>query len=123
MKRTVVALSTVALVGAVLLASRSTDAKSDRPDWVDPDTGQVLPEKMPDRIRIGTDLYDSGVAWIDTIYFKAGPDRGPGPFMIYATEDSKEPAYWYYTDDGIVPIGTPPSGRTADTVGVDDSDK
>jgi polyisoprenoid-binding protein YceI len=89
-----------AACGAVAFAATSADEPAKR---FNKETGEINVELMPSRIKIGTDLYKVGYGWLDNENFK---DESTGPFMVFESEDSKDPAYWYYKGSGIVPIGT-----------------
>lgn len=56
------------------------------------------------RVRIATDLFAVGFAWLDGQNFDEPHEVGP--FDVYELEDDTEPAYWYYKGMGVVPIGT-----------------
>lgn len=77
-------------------------SQSNRPPWVDP-AGKVMPEKMPARIKIGTDLFAAGYGWLDSTAFQ-NPSQ-EGPYMVYESETSTTPTFWFYHGAGIVPMG------------------
>jgi hypothetical protein len=108
----VVVIVVVAGGGVAMSSSKAEERPAS--EWMDPTTGEIFPDKMPSRIKIGTDLFEIGYGWLESANFQQPAD--PGPFMIYETEDSTEPAYWYYKDDGIVPIGAEPSGKPLTSV-------
>jgi hypothetical protein len=56
-----------------------------------------------ERVRIGSDLFDTGYGWLDGRNFA---ETRVGPFMVYESDVATEPSYWYYKGVGIVPIGT-----------------
>jgi hypothetical protein len=93
---------TVVVTGGVGFFSTRSNAEG--PDWLDKETGEIHPDLMPERIMIGTDLFDAGYGWLESQNFRE-PERS-GPYMIYESEDSARPAYWYYKGMDIVPIGT-----------------
>jgi hypothetical protein len=88
---------------AALLASRAGDdrAASAPPSAVA--TSLPSPTTVPERVKIGSDLFAAGYGWLDGRNFD---ETNVGPYMVYETETATEPVYWYYKGMDIVPIGT-----------------
>ncbi len=113
----------LAAVFAMGIAYASTSAAENtlRPPWVD-SSGRVDTSKMPARIKVGTGLFPAGFGWLDSAALREKDN--PGPFNVYESETAKSPAYWYYVDSGVVPIGTPleQSDKPLTTVSIADTE-
>jgi hypothetical protein len=93
---------TLGLLAGAVGYSLPAQSASNRPPWIDA-AGKVAPDKMPARVKIGTDLFATGYGWLDSTALR-NPSQ-EGPYMIYESEASDVPAYWYYHGTGIVSIG------------------
>jgi hypothetical protein len=78
-------------------------------DWIDRSTGQMDPARVPERIKLSTDLVPSGVGWIDPSAIFPLPDspQTPGPFDVYGTEDGDSVVAWAYASGEVLPVGSP----------------
>lgn len=101
-KRRLLAFGVVG-TGVCGAAAFAATSEANPAEWFNNEAGEINVEFMSPRIKIGTDLYKVGYGWLDGENFK---DESTGPFMVFESEDSKDPTYWYYKGSGIVPVGT-----------------